>query len=645
MKGQARVVIENVKPSVDGGKFFVKKIVGQTLKVTFDFFVDGHDVISGRLLYRRENAKKWIAAPIHFLGNDAWEASFLLEKQGFYEYTLEGWVDYALNWQHGLQKKHRDGQHVQVELKDGVQYLEQIKSKAKAAEKKYINQLIKLFQDEKTYDKAVEEALSTKLEGLLHQYPAKKFAVRYDQNLKVWVDRKKANFSAWYEFFPRSASQTPGQHGTFADCERLLPRVAEMGFDTLYFPPIHPIGEVNRKGRNNSTTAKKGEPGSPWGIGSKHGGHKAVHPELGTMADYERLIKKAKKLGIEVAMDFALQCAPDHPYVKDHPEWFVWRSDGTVQYAENPPKKYQDILPIHFECDDWENLWQELLSIALFWIEKGVQVFRVDNPHTKPFRFWQWFIAEIKQKHPDVLFLSEAFSRPAIMHQLAKVGFSQSYCYFNWRNTKEELTEYLTELTTSPSVDYFRPNFWPTTPDINPYILQSGHESTYLSRFFLAATLSSNYGIYGPAYEYLVHQAVPGKEEFLDSEKYECRHWDWNKSTRLKELMGLVNRIRKENDALQSTDNIQFCAIENPQILAYFKQSPDKTNNLLIVVNLDPYYKQSGWVQVPLDQLGKKEGDNLTMNDLITGVSYNWTKEWNYVELQPNLPFHLFRIS
>ena len=422
----------------------------------------------------------------------------------------------------------------------------------------------------------------------------------------------------------------------------MLPRVAAMGFDTLYFPPIHPIGEVNRKGKNNSTVAEPGDVGSPWGIGSHFGGHKAVQPELGTIDDFKSLVKKARALDIEIAVDYALQAAPDHPYVTEIPQWFRWRPDGTVQYAENPPKKYQDILPIYFETDDWHNLWKELLEVALFWVEEcGIRVFRVDNPHTKPFYFWGWLTAEVKRKHPDVLFLSEAFTRPKIMQELARQGFTQSYTYFTWRNTKQELVDYVTELTQTDQKEYYRPNFWPNTPDINPYALQSGNESIHLHRYFLAATLSSSVGIYGPVFEHMVSDAMPGKEEYLDSEKYEVRHWDWEKQNKLTTVISKINAARKIHPSLQQTNNIVFCEADNDQIIAYYKFDDAKTNETLLVASLDPYYPRQSMVRLPVEHIGTKP---IKVFDEITGNSYLWDKEWNFVELHPALPFHLFKI-
>ncbi len=644
MQNQSRVLVEHIHPQLNCGKHAVKCVVDEIIPVTADILADGHDVVAASLLFKHEKERTWKEVRMTPLENDSWGASFQVTKQGFYTYKIEAWIDYALNWQHGIERKIADGQRVTSELLEGAEYAKQIAEKASETEKNYLLSLADLFKDNSKYDQAISEAVSEKLHHLFAKYPEKHLA-NESIPLPAYCDRLKARFSTWYEFFPRSASQTEGQHGTFKDCELLLPRVAKMGFDTLYFPPIHPIGEVHRKGKNNTTTAQPDDVGSCWGIGSKEGGHKAIHPQLGTEEDFKRLVEKAKELNIEIAMDFALQAAPDHPWVKTHPEWFKWRPDGTVQYAENPPKKYQDILPIYFESTDWKNLWKEMLDTALYWVENfGIQVFRVDNPHTKPFYFWGWLIAEVKKKHPDVLFLSEAFTRPKVMHQLAKQGFTQSYTYFTWRNSKHELIEYLTELTQSDQRYFFRPNFWPNTPDINPWALQSSQESVYLQRYFLAATLSSNTGVYGPVFEYLQGAALPGKEEYLDSEKFQTRHWNWNAENKLTTLMGKINHLRKEHKALQQTNNIQFLSIENDNLLAYYKYDEQQESELICIVSLDPYYSQNGHVQLPLAQLGIGAGHRIRVEDLITQSSYHWDKEWNFVELHPVLPFHLFKI-
>jgi starch synthase (maltosyl-transferring) len=643
MQKQTRIIIENVMPQLDCGAFQIKRIIGQKVVVTADVFSDGHDVLESCVKFKHEKDESWQEVRMTPTVNDEWIAEFKVEKQGSYTYFVEGWVDYALNWQHGTERKIQDNQHVKSEFLEGAEYVRAVQKLADDSENEYLNTVAHYFSNESDYDAAIHEATSDKLKQIFKKYPIR-FLENKSIELQVYVDRKKALFSTWYEFFPRSASDHEGKHGTFKDCERLLPRVAEMGFDTLYFPPIHPIGEVNRKGKNNATNAQFGDVGSPWGIGSQYGGHKSTHPELGSIEDFKSLVKKAQDLGIEVAMDYALQAAPDHPYVKDFPQWFKWRPDGTVQYAENPPKKYQDIQPIYFESSDWKNLWKELLDVALFWVEEcNIKIFRVDNPHTKPFYFWGWLISEIKKKNPDVLFLAEAFTRPKIMNELAKQGFTQSYTYFTWRNSKSELIEYVTELTQTEQKEFYRPNFWPNTPDINPFALQSGNESVHLQKYFLAATLSSSVGIYGPVFEYMVCAPMaPGKEEYLNSEKYEYYKWDWDKKNKITTLITRINSIRKEQISLQQTNNVVFCDSNNDQILAYYKFDDDKQNETIMVVSLDAHHQAQGMVRLPMEHL-----TNLPVHviDLITGNSYFWNSEWNYVELNPELPFHLLKIQ
>jgi len=645
MRNQSRVIIEKISPQIDGGLHPISCIIDELILVEADIFGDGHDIIAASLCFKHEKEKKWQEMRMTPLVNDRWAGSFNVSKQGHYEYKIEAWVDHALNWQHGIERKIDDNQKVTSELLEGRIYIEGILGQCSSDDQGYLRWLMDIFQMEEHYDQAIAEAQSERLHAIFSEHPTKDLK-NESSPLKAYCDRLKARFSTWYEFFPRSASREEGKHGTFKDCEALLPRVAKMGFDTLYFPPIHPIGEVNRKGKNNTTTAKEGDVGSCWGIGSQFGGHTSIHPQLGSTEDFKSLINKASELGIEIAMDFALQAAPDHPWVKEHPEWFKWRPDGTVQYAENPPKKYQDILPIYFESNDWKKLWDEMLSIALYWVEEfGIKVYRVDNPHTKPFYFWGWLIAEVKKKHPDILFLSEAFTRPKVMHQLAKQGFTQSYTYFTWRNSKHELIEYLTELTQTEQRYFFRPNFWPNTPDINPWALQSNVESIYLQKYFLAATLSSNTGIYGPVFEFMQGAALPGKEEYMDSEKFQIRNWNWEAENKITTLITKINQARKNNTALQQTNNIQFLQVENNQLLAFYKHDQAHQNEVICIVNLDPYYSQSGMVQLPLNALGISTGHQLKVHDLITNSSYIWDKEWNYVELHPVLPFHLFKLQ
>lgn len=612
--------------------------------MTADILADGHEVLQAEVCYKHEEDKEWSTNRFSFILNDSFRTSFYVEKQGFYDYKVRGWIDGALNWQHGIELKLKDGQHVSSELLDGVQYLDAIMGEVSKEDKEYLKDARAAFEDENRFDEAAITARSERLYKLFLEYPQRNFASE-SKTLQVYVDRKKAVFSTWYEFFPRSASAEEGVHGTFADCERLLPRIADMGFDVLYFPPIHPIGEVNRKGKNNATNAKEGDNGVPWAIGSKQGGHKSIYPELGTEKEFKHLINKAEEHGLEIAMDLAFQTAPDHPYHKSHEKWFKKRPDGTMQYAENPPKKYQDIVNFNWETDDYKNMWKELLSVAFHWIDMGIKIFRVDNPHTKPFHFWNWFISEIKSKHPDVLFLAEAFSRPKIMQQLAKVGYTQSYSYFTWRTNKQELTEYMVELTQGEMREYYHPNFWPNTPDINPWHLQHSSEEQHIIRYALAATLCGNIGIYGPVFEFQDSHPVPGKEEYMNSEKYQIRHWNWEQDNKLIHIITRINKIRNQQPALQQTNNIRFCGIQNEAIMAFYKWNDDRTDELLIIISLDPHQSQSGYVELPLAELGIHAGHPLHMRDLVTENWYTWYDEWNYVQLHPGMPFHIFKIN
>ncbi len=641
---QERVVIENVNPQLQCGTYFIKRVVGETVVVHADVLGDGHDVIQAEVACKHEDDKSFTYVRMEHLGNDVYQAQFKVEKQGFYEYRVDGWVDNPLNWQHGIEAKLKDGQTVTSELLDGVQYLDVLLKKLKGKDREYVAELARAFEDRDSYKLAIKEAVSDRLHRLFVRYPLKNL-VNSSRVLQVYVDRPKANFSTWYEFFPRSTASEPGKHGTFKDAERILPKISTMGFDTVYLPPIHPIGEVNRKGKNNTTVAKEGDSGVPWGIGSRHGGHKSIHPELGTEEDFRSFIGKADEYGMEVAMDLAFQAAPDHPYITSNPEWFRKRPDGTMQYAENPPKKYQDIVNFYFESKEYQSLWKELLDVTLHWISFGIKIFRVDNPHTKPYYFWNWLISEVKKEHPDVLFLAEAFSRPKVMQQLAKQGFSQSYTYYTWRVHKHELMEYMVELTQSEMKEYYRPNFWPNTPDINPYHLQGANESMHLIRYAMAATLCGNIGIYGPVYEYMVTESMPGKEEYMHSEKYEVRLWDWSIENKITYLIRKINQIRKDHPALQQTNNIRFCTIENDNLLAFYKWDEEKKDELLVVINLDSYYPQRGMVQLPLWELGVEAGKPIQMRDLVTDNSYIWYNEWNFVELPASLPFHIFQIK
>jgi starch synthase (maltosyl-transferring) len=643
-EGRTRVVIEKVSPEINEGQFAIKAIPGEEIHVEADIFGDGHDYVTARLLHKHESETEWTEVGMTLINNDRYEADFAVKKQGSYAYTIEAWVDHIDTWQHETSLKIKDGQQVPLELLMGADFLTSMLTKATEKDRPLIEEAIQLFRDPNRSENANQLAMSFQITEWLHRYPERSYAKWY-RELPLYVDRAKAGFSAWYSMFPRSTAPNPGEHGTFKGQISQLNRIANLGFDVLYITPIHPIGHQFRKGKNNSVNCKSGEPGVPYAIGSELGGHDAINPDLGTLEEFKALVAAANDYGIEIAMDLAIQCSPDHPWVKEHPEWFKIRPDGSIQYAENPPKKYQDIYPINFESDNWEGLWLELRRILLLWAEWGVRIIRVDNPHTKAFDFWGWVIAEVRKEFPDMLFLAEAFTRPKVMQQLAKQGFSQSYTYFTWRNQKHELIEYMTELTKSDMKHYLRPNFWPNTHDINPYLLQSGHEPYFLTRYFMAATLSSNYGIFGPTFEFMEHDAYPGKEEYLNSEKYEIKHWDWQHETKLTYLIRIINQIRRDNTALQLTNNIEFCTVENDQMLAYLKTHPDG-NQLLCVVNLDGYNSQIGMVKVPLDLIQKNEWEEYQVHDLITGSKYTWKGEWSYTELNPSiLPFHLFRIE
>jgi starch synthase (maltosyl-transferring) len=644
--GQQRVVIEHVRPEIDGGRFPIKRVVGETVVVTADIYADGHDELSAQLRHRRAGDRAWHATPMTFVDNDRWRGKFVAEQPGQYDYRLESWVDHFKTWQRDLKKKQEAGQDLRIDLQVGGDLVEHAAKRADGDDQRKMLSLANNLRKLKNQETAAEIALGRELTETMGKYPDTRFATRYDKPLAVWVDRPKALFSAWYERFPRSCAPEPGRHGTLRDMERWLPEIARMGFDVLYLPPIHPIGKTHRKGKNNSTFAEPGDPGSPWAIGSEEGGHTAIHPQLGTLNDFTRLIKKAGDHGLEIAMDIAFQCSPDHPYVKTHPQWFRWRPDGTVQYAENPPKKYEDIIPLNFETDDWKALWEELKNVMLFWVQQGVRIFRVDNPHTKPFGFWQWAIADILREHPDVIFLAEAFTRPKVMYDLAKIGFTQSYTYFTWRNSKREFIDYLTELTQTEVREYFKPNFWPNTPDILPEHLQHGGRSAFLTRLVLAATLSSNYGIYGPAFELGLNVPRPGVEEYIDNEKYEIKHWNWDAAGNIKPFITRINQIRRDHPALHTPWNLRFCDIDNDQLLCYGKATEDRSDILLIAVNLDPHYVQSGWVKVPIGEWGIPPDRPYTVHDLLTDEKFIWQGETGYVQLDPHAwPAHILKVE
>ncbi len=658
--GRKRVAIEHVTPEIDAGRFPAKRVTGDPVVVEADIFGDGHDHVEARLLHRGPGEKDWTVTPMVPLGNDRWQASFTVAETGLYQYTLAAGIDHIDTWADGLAKKLKAGQDVGLELQTGAILVEHAAGRARGKDARSLQiaaQQLRKNGDtlaaleasgQAEAERATLAALPQELLALSSRYPDADLETRYEHTLAVEVDREKARFSTWYELFPRSQGPDNKTHGTLQDVEAKLPYLQALGFDVLYLPPIHPIGREFRKGKNNSTTAQPEDVGSPWAIGAKEGGHKAILPELGTFEDFEHLRAAAQDHGLELALDIAFQCAPDHPWVTQHPSWFKHRADGSIQYAENPPKKYQDIYPIDFESHDWQKLWDALAGVFVFWAERGVRIFRVDNPHTKAFAFWEWCIAEVKRQYPDALFLAEAFTRPRVMEQLAKLGFSQSYTYFCWRTTKPELTEYLSELTQTEQWQYFRPNFWPNTPDINPLNLQTGGEASFALRFLLAAAMDPSYGIYGGAFENLVDAPFrQGGEEYLDSEKYEIKAWPLSFEAPIARLITAVNKARREHPALQSFDqSFRFHATDNPQLIAFSKRSRDNQDVVLTVVNLDPANPQSGWLYLDTKQLGLTDRSTYTVEDVLSGATYTWRGPSNYVALDPAVqPGHLFIVS
>ncbi len=650
MKGQQRVIIENIRPQVDCGRFPVKRVINDYIKIEADIFCDGHDALSAEVVYRYKDEPEWSRMEMEYVINDKWMSTFLLPTLGFYFFKINAWVDHFKSWHRDMLKKIEADVEFGIDLLIGadlIQHTLDVYEDMPEKDSKFLWKVISEFkaEDETPYDKT-GYILTNRLYQTMTKYPVKNHITATEREYLVKVERAKANFSSWYEVFPRSLGVGTDKHGTFNDCINFLPYVAEMGFDVLYLPPIHPVGETRRKGRNNNVSAQPGEPGSPWAIGRREGGHKAIHPDFGTMEDFQRLVHKAYELKMEIALDVAFQCSPDHPYVTEHPEWFRHRPDGSLQYAENPPKKYEDIYPLNFETEDWKNMWEELKSVFLFWINKGVKIFRVDNPHTKSLNFWEWVIDEINQEHPDIIFLAEAFTRPKLMNSLAKKGFTQSYTYFTWRNTKYEITTYCNKLVQTNAKEYFRPNFWPNTPDILPEFLQVTNRAGFIQRLVLAATLSSNYGIYGPAFELMDNTPVsPGKEEYLNSEKYELKDWNINDPRSLKKIITSINRIRKENKALQNTHSLRFHEINNEALICYSKATDDFNNIILVVVNLDPYHTHSGWLRFPVHDFEMEVDTPYQVHDLIGGAYFLWSGEHNYVELNPGvMPVHVFNV-
>lgn len=643
--GRARAVIEGVRPEIDAGRFPIKRAVGESVMVRADVFGDGHDVVTAVLRYR-PSGEAWREVPMLPLVNDRWVGEFTVDRVGEWEYNVVAWVDRFLTWHHDLKKRVAARQVTSVDLAIGAELIESVAERAEGEDRQRLAAWARQLREGDTLQCAGAICEDPDLLVLMHRYASRDFATVYERDLRITVNRPRARCSAWYELFPRSAADHPGRHGTLKDVQARLPYVASMGFDVLYLPPIHPIGTAFRKGKNNATEAAPGDVGSPWGIGNVEGGHKAIHPDLGTFDDFQDLVNAAREHGLEIALDIAFQCSPDHPYVKEHPQWFRQRPDGTIQYAENPPKKYQDIYPFDFETEDWQALWDELKSIFEFWMDRGVKVFRVDNPHTKPFPFWEWCIGEIRKKDPEVLFLAEAFTRPKTMYRLAKLGFTQSYTYFAWRNTKAELVEYMTQLTRTEVREFFRPNFWPNTPDILPEYLQLGGRPAFVARLVLAAMLSSNYGIYGPPFEHFWSAPrEPGSEEYLHSEKYQIHSHDLARADSLKGIIARVNRIRREHPVLQTNDNLQFHSVDNDELVCFSKSSPDHADIIVVVVNLDPRHKQSGFVELPLRDFALDETHPFQVHDLLSDSRFLWHGPRNYVELTPRIsPAHIFQI-
>ena len=658
-EGRRRVLVEDLTPQVDGGRYPAKRVLGDAVEVQAAVFADGHDHVAARLLFRHESDKAWSNTAMSPLGNDVFQGTLTLDRLGRWEFSVEGWIDHFDTWYSDLQKRidaqpdplhpapGSTPQNIPLALRSGATLLGEGASRAEGSDAKLLAQVAESLrwladQDAARYD----FPLSDDILAVMARHPDLRFVATSGDPLPLWCDRERARFSSWYELFPRSVSPTPLQHGTLADVEARVPEIAAMGFDVLYLPPIHPIGKAFRKGPNNNVVAKEGDDGSPWAVGSPEGGHKAVHPQLGTLADVERLTATCKSHGMDLALDIAFQCSPDHPWVKEHPEWFILRPDGTIQYAENPPKKYQDIYPLNFESSDWRGLWEELLSVFIFWIKRGVLVFRVDNPHTKALPFWEWCIGQIQRDYPEVIFLAEAFTRPHVMYSLAKAGYTQSYTYFTWRNTSAELRQYLEEITRPPVSDFFRPNFWPNTPDILHATLQNGGRPAFMQRVILAATLSSNYGIYGPAYELLENKPLkPGSEEYLNSEKYEIRDWDRSASFSIAPLIERLNKIRRENPALQTNERLVFHDVDNPNLLCYSKSTADHSNTVLVAINLDWTEEQAGWIELDLKALAQAHGESFDVEDLLTGQHYEWHDRSNYVALRPQvMPAHVFRL-
>ncbi|QIG81753.1 alpha-1,4-glucan--maltose-1-phosphate maltosyltransferase [Sphingosinithalassobacter tenebrarum] len=635
-----RLVVEEMTPRVDGGDFPVKCVTGEQLTVEAKIYADGHEQLAAELLWRPADAKKWTAVRMEQLPNDGWRAAFRPERLGRHEFTVQGWLDRFGGFRRDFGKKLDAGVALAVDYAEGRVLVERARDRSSGK----LRDTLGKWAERLAGDNDADALLSPELAAAMDAADDRPHLLAGPVQL-LDAERLQARFSSWYELFPRSQTDDPARHGTFADVEKRLPQIRAMGFDTLYFPPIHPIGRTHRKGPNNSLTAGPDDPGSPYAIGSKDGGHTALHPELGSFDDFARLIAAAREHELEIALDFAIQCSPDHPWLKEHPGWFDWRPDGSIKYAENPPKKYQDIVNVDFyQPDALPDLWVALRDAVLFWIDKGVKVFRVDNPHTKPLPFWEWMIADIRARHPDAIFLAEAFTRPAMMYRLAKIGFSQSYTYFTWRDHKGELTDYLTELTTQAPKDFYRPHFFVNTPDINPKFLQTSGRPGFRIRAVLAATLSGLFGVYS-GFELCEAAPVPGKEEYLDSEKYEVKPRDWQAPGNIVADITLLNRLRRAYPALQTHLNTRFLVAHDEAILYYAKPSPDGADMILVMVSLDPHHAREADFEVPLWEFGLADHESIGVEDLVSGDRFAWHGKMQHVRLTPDHPYHIWRIA
>ena len=630
------IIIESVQPEVNSGRYPIKREVGDRLEVSADIFKEGHDVLTAVLRYRTIKETTWHETVMSHVDNDRWSGHFDLKENTRYLYTIGSFTNTFESWRQEAIKKSQAGERIESELLEGRALVERAAKRAMEQDQARLEELLKQWRSSDTQEARLSVALNEELSHLVERHQERAAWTQYDRELQVVVDRVRARYGAWYEIFPRSQGTIPGQGSTFKECEQRLPAIKAMGFDVLYLTPIHPIGRTNRKGKNNSLTPIPTDPGSPYAIGNELGGHDAVEPSLGTIEDFDRFEQAVRAQGMELAMDFAINCSPDHPYVKEHPEWFAHRPDGTIKYAENPPKKYQDIYNVDFYCQDWFGLWNEMKRVILFWADHGVRIFRVDNPHTKPVAFWEWLIREVQDQYPDTIFLSEAFTKPKMMKVLAKAGYTQSYTYFTWRNFKQELTDYMVELSTSEMKEYFRPNFFTNTPDILPEVLQQGGRPAFMFRLVLAATLSPSYGIYS-GYELCENRALPGKEEYLDSEKYEITVWDWNRPGHIIDYVTTINRIRWENPALHELENLEFYESDNDQVLFYGKSTADKKNSVLVAVNLSPFQYQEAHLRIPLAALGLKPEDSYQLHNVITDRRDLMTGDSYVVRLDPKV--------